>query len=84
MQKRQQGTGVVQRWQGDALQLAVSLAVSGAMFRWALQALDPNKDAKRAGKRRAATLSKRLGRRIDLHDLEHVRDAVTIAHCRLM
>ena len=61
---------------GDALQLGITLAVLSAMFKGMVGALDPNKDAKRAGKRRADALSKRLGRRIHLQDLEHVRAAM--------
>ncbi len=68
--------GMMQRLPGDALQLVIPLALSAAVMRWTLGALDPNKDAKRAGKRRADTLSKRLGRRILLQDLEHVRAAM--------
>lgn len=42
-------------------------------------ALDPNKDQKRAGKRRGQALSKRLGRKIELQDLEQVSKAVATA-----
>jgi hypothetical protein len=70
--------GVMQRMLSDAPQLVMSLAVSAAMLKWTVGALDPNKDAKRAGKRRANALSKRLGRRIHLQDLEHVRAAMEL------
>lgn len=64
--------GVLQRMQGEALPLAVSTAVFLLSMKWVAGVLDPNKDAKRAGKRRGDALSKRLGRRIQLQDLEQV------------
>lgn len=68
--------GMMQRLLGNVPELVISLAISAAMLKLMMGALDPNKDAKRAGKRRANMLSKRLGRRIHLQDLEHVRAAM--------
>lgn len=77
MQKSQRKLlGMMQRLPGDALQVVIPLVISAAMMKWVIGTLDPNKDAKRAGKRRADALSKRLGRRIHLQDLEHVRAAM--------
>ncbi len=48
------------------------VGIAAATMRWALSQLDPNKDAKRAGKARGEALSRRMGRKIELLDLEQV------------
>lgn len=56
----------------DVAPAVLFVGIAAATMRWALSQLDPNKDAKRAGKARGEALSRRLGRKIELLDLEQV------------
>ena len=74
------GRAALQVVRNEVLPAAIFFSVTAATLKWALGQLDPNKDAKRAGRLRGERLSKRLGRRVELQDLEQVRKQPSHSH----